>query len=81
MDDIRCFHVSVVGWREVPFSRHQSAAAYARLLHIPVGEAWDRLVELPVTVRSGLSAEEAGKYQRVLERMGFVCFVGVAEVA
>jgi hypothetical protein len=81
MDDIHRYHVSVIGWREMPFSRHQSAAAYARLLHISVAEAWDRLVQLPLVVRSGLCPEEAQKYQRVLERMGFVCRVEVAEVA
>ena len=81
MDELQCCRVWIVGWREMPFSRHQAVAAYARLLQIPFAEACDRLAGMPVLVRSGLGAAEAGKYLRVLERMGFACRIVRSEMA
>ncbi len=81
MDELQCCLVWIVGWRETPLSRHQAVAAYARLLQISFAEACERLAGMPVLVRSGLGGEEADKYLRVLERMGFACCIIRNEMA
>lgn len=75
MDERNTCLVRITGLKHSPFSRQQTIAAFANLLQIPVDEAGHRVAGAPFTVRSGLAEDEAAKYRRVLERMGFECLV------
>ncbi|MCC6201187.1 MAG: hypothetical protein IT466_10475 [Moraxellaceae bacterium] len=75
MDERKVCLVRITGLKDSIFSRQQAIAAFAALLQISHDEAGSRIAGAPFTVRSGLAANDAAKYFKVLERMGFDCLV------
>ena len=75
MDERNTCLVKITGLKHSLFSRQQVTAAFAALLQISHDEAGSRIAGAPFTVRSGLAANDAAKYFKVLERMGFDCLV------
>lgn len=75
MDERNTCLVRITGLKHSLFSRQQVVAAFATLMQISHDEAGHRIAGVPFTVRSGLTTEDAAKYLKVLERIGFDCLV------
>lgn len=72
MDD-RLYQVRVTSLATDQLPPSRIHAAFAELFCLTVPEAEVRLGHLPLVVRGGLPVEQAGKYCRVLGRLGLGC--------